>query len=86
LRGRVREGGSFTRGVDDDLQDASAISQHIGVPKSKHPISLRGQPPIALDISLGVGVLAAIDLDDKSALVTGKVDDVRSDWRLSAKA
>jgi hypothetical protein len=86
LRGRVREGGRFACSVDNNLQHASAIPQYVRIPESKHPISFRGQPPIAFDVSVGFSVLAAINLDDKAVLVTSKVNDEWSDWRLSPKA
>jgi hypothetical protein len=75
LRGRVREGGNFTRGVNYDLQDAATVSQHIGIPKSEYAISFGCQPTIALRVALRFRMLATINFDHELFFVTCKIDN-----------
>jgi hypothetical protein len=68
------------------LQNAVAISQHVGIPEAENTITLRCKPSITLDVGLGFRVLAAVDLDYKATLMTGKVDDERADECLTSEA
>jgi hypothetical protein len=68
------------------FQDTVAITQHVVIPEAENPITLRRQPPIALDIAGILGVLAAIDLDDKASLMANEIDDEATDQSLPPKA
>jgi hypothetical protein len=74
------------RCAHDGLKNTLAIFEHIRIPEPQHPIALRLQPAIARYVALRFRMLAAIQFDHQSPLVTHKVDDVLANWRLPAKA
>lgn len=41
------------------------------------------KPSIADGVAFALGVLAAIDFDDKPLLSTDKIDEIRPDWLLT---
>jgi len=58
------------------------ILQYIMVPESEDLEPLGSQPGISIGVYL-VRMLSAIRFNDKIAIVTNKVNNVRSDWFLS---
>ncbi len=46
---------------------------------------MRNEPLIALPISSGIRMLAAVHLDDQPLFATDKIANVRSDWLLPHK-
>ena len=62
----------------DRLYDAVDILHDVVVPESQNAKAMFGEPSIAGGVASALGVLAAIDLDDKALLSTDKIDDVRS--------
>src|SRR6516225_8891805 len=62
------------------------IVQHLVVPEPQHAVALGFEKPRAACFCLGRGImLPAIDLDDQSRCVAGKVDNEPADRHLAAK-
>src|SRR4051812_40422227 len=59
------------------------IRQYLVVPKPQDTPAATFKPSRAVGILLSVRMLAAVGLDDKEILRTGKIDDVRPDRKLS---
>jgi hypothetical protein len=78
MRGRRRR-----RCREDYLPDTFDIFQHLVIPEPQDAIAMLGQPLIAHGVASALGMLAAIDLDDKPFLPTDKIDDVPSDRLLT---
>jgi len=66
------------RGRQDCLPNALDVSQYVVVPEPQDTKATLDQPSVADGVASALGVLAAIDLDDKALLSTDKIDDVRS--------
>lgn len=61
--------------------------QHVMVPKSHDAVALRLKPSTTAGIPLGclLRMLPAVHFDDQFPREPSKIDDVRSDWALSAE-
>jgi hypothetical protein len=86
LWGRVREGGTFAGGVNNDLQNTLSIPQHVRIPESNDAVAFSFKPAIAFNVLLGICVLTAIDFNHKLLLVAHKIEDERSEGNLTPKA
>jgi hypothetical protein len=80
-------GGSSARNsVCNCFQHAIPVSQNIRIPKPQNAISLRAEPTIPAKVALVFGVLIAIKFDHQAKFMRHKIDNERSDWRLSPKS
>ena len=52
------------------------------IPKSQNPVVVTSEPFVSNLIPRTVGMLAAIGLDDETALAANEIDRVRPDWLL----
>jgi hypothetical protein len=86
LRGRAREGGRLTSGVQNRFENAYGICQNVRIPKTQNAITFGREPSVALNVSDRIGVLPAIELDDETMLLANEVDDKRPNRRLPSKA
>ncbi len=72
---------------DNDFIDAFDIAEHLIIPEPQHAKILTFQPCGSRTVLVGsVGMLTAIDLDDEPPGEADKVDDIRSNRYLAAKA
>jgi hypothetical protein len=78
MRGRRRR-----RCREDYFPDAFDIAQHLVIPESQHTIAMFSEPSIAHGVASALGMLAAIDLDDKPFLATDEIKDIPSDRLLT---
>ena len=74
-----------TQSHGNRLKNAIDICQHISVPKSHDAIAVVGKPPVANKIALAVGMLAAIDFDNKALFTTSEVGHIGPDRLLTYK-
>ena len=86
LRGRVREGGIFVCSVDDSVQHAGSIFQNIGIPETKYPITLGGEPAIAFQVSCRIGMLSSVEFNNQPAIMADEINNETPDRRLATKA
>src|SRR5438477_6521034 len=68
VRGRFR-----TQRGCDCLQHSIGVLQHVIVPKAKNAIAVLGQPFVAVDITLIVGVLTSVNLNDDAFFSANEV-------------
>ena len=64
------------------------VAQHIAIPEPEHTITVRVQifgPQVVSRGVVRIIVLTAVDFDDQSLLMTGKVSEERPDGSLSSK-
>ena len=78
MRGRHRR-----RCGENRLPNAFDISQHLVIPEPQDTEPMFDEPLIADGVASVLGVLAAIDFDDKPFLSADKVDHVRPDRLLT---
>jgi hypothetical protein len=71
--------------AENVLEHAIDVRQHVVIPVSQHPVSVRCKGLCARLVGIGSTVLAAIDLNDDARRVTGKVSDVTTNSNLPAK-
>jgi hypothetical protein len=74
------------RGSDDNLHNAIAIFQHIGIPEPEHAIAARVQVRCALHIILNrrtLRMLRTIQFDHDLRAMARKIRKVWTDWSLS---
>ena len=72
----------------DRLHYAVDVAEHVVVPEAQHPIAARFKVRRSSGVASQAGrfgVLPAVYLDDQARSVTGKVREVGTDGRLSAK-
>jgi hypothetical protein len=68
---------------EDCLPNAFDIFQYLVVPEAQDTKAMFDEPLIADGVASLLGMLAAIDLDDKPFLSTDKVDSIRADRLLT---
>src|SRR5207245_1121732 len=88
LAGRVGRGSqAFQQSRPDALDYSLRLLENIGIPEAQHPEAVSNQsrcaPLVAFDL---FGVLAAVDLNHEPSLQAGEIDEVRTDWKLTAEA
>ena len=71
--------------AQNSLNHSIRVRQRVIVPKSQYPPALAFEPHGAAEISLVVGVLAAIRLDHEVMSGAGEIDDEVADRILPAK-
>jgi hypothetical protein len=76
----------LSRGLDDGQQHSVHLLQHLIVPEAQHAKAESLESSISDLIVFAVGVLAAIDLNDKEVLQAGEVCDVRANRMLSPES
>lgn len=73
--GRVRE----LQYPQNDSDHAFGVREDVVVPETKHTPALTFQPSGPAPVGLAVGMLSAIDLDDKPVKDTGEVQNERAE-------
>src|ERR1700682_476567 len=63
-------------------KDALQVLEHVVIPIAQYAKFISHEPVVAFDVSNGLSVLAAIDLDDQSRFKTEKIRDVWPDRNL----
>src|SRR5579871_1476024 len=85
-RGGVGGGGAVhVHGGINRQENTRCILQDIVVPEPQHTIALRPEMSRAHLVQRAGVMLAAIDLNNNSQLMTGKISEVRSDRSLAPK-
>jgi hypothetical protein len=69
--------------LDYNLEHTIGVGEHVIVPKPQNCISVFEKHPAAIGVVGGIGMLAAIELDDKIALAAGEIGKVGSDRQLA---
>src|SRR5581483_2749595 len=86
---RLRRGGVggsiHVHGGVNRQENTRRILQNIVVPEPQHTIALRRKMSCTHRVQRAAVMLAAIDLNNNSQLMTGKIGEVRSDRSLTAK-
>ena len=59
--------------------------QDIGVPEAEHGVAMRAHEFVATPVVFAVGMLAAVDFDDKPLFPAGEIGEVWSDRKLAGK-
>lgn len=73
------------KSLGETLKNALDVLQHIVIPEADHEISPRVQICGSDSIGLAIGMLTAVDLDDKAGFSTKKVYDVGANRKLTTK-
>jgi hypothetical protein len=82
--GRVREG--VRQRLADLFKDAVQLGEDLRIPESENPKALGFEPAGPSGIFRGDGgMLATVDFNYQLCLETDEVNDVRTDWDLTAK-
>jgi hypothetical protein len=84
LKGGGGKGG--TRCAHDCLKYTIAILENVGIPEAQYAIAFRLQPTSTPDVMLRFRMLAAVQFDHQTLLVTHKVNDIWADWSLPTEA
>jgi hypothetical protein len=85
MRGRTEVGGAF-QVLHNDVHYSIDVLQNFIVPKSEDDEFLITKPTITLLVIISpFSVLSSVNFNDQSFLQAHKIDDVSSEWLLSAK-
>ncbi len=85
-RGGVGGGGSIrVQRCIDCRENAGHVFKDVVIPETQHAIAVGFKILRAHLIRGTIGMLTAVELDNESRFVTGKVSEIRTDGRLTAK-
>ena len=80
-------GGSQFQGTQNDIQHPRGFLEHLVIPESDNPKSLRFDSSVALRIvETAFLVLSAVELNHKSRVETRKICDIAADRHLPAES